>query len=309
MYQPLVSVVIATYNGEAFLAKQLDSIANQTYSNIEVIVVDDRSTDSTALLVNTYVEKYQNVKLFINDQNLGYVKNFEKGFLLAKGDFIAPSDQDDIWEPNKIEILLNEIGEHEIVYCNSCLIDENDHPLHKKLSDIKTLRDFDTCLNFTIGNTPAGHAMLINKSLLQRCIPFPTMMPHDFWLCFVATCIAPIKYIDQILVQYRQHSSNVFGAVKVEGGKKVVRKKTVKATKQALAKERMRWLYETCPQTLTYQKGVLFKLYTSYQSFSLVNNWVRMVTFFKNWEAILAYKKKSTFRKLLFCLKMFVMIK
>jgi glycosyltransferase involved in cell wall biosynthesis len=309
MYQPLVSVVMATYNGAAFLAKQLDSIVNQTYSNIEVIVVDDKSTDGTALLVNSYVEKCQNVRLFVNDQNLGYVKNFEKGFLLAKGEIIAPCDQDDIWDIRKIELLLAEMGTHEIVYCNSSLIDGNDHPLHKKLSDIKTLRDFDTCLNFTIGNTPAGHAMLINKSLIQRCIPFPTMVPHDFWLGFVATCVAPIKYVDQVLVQYRQHNSNVFGAVKVEGGKKVVRKKNSKATEQALARERMRWLYEKCPQTLSYQKAVLYKLYTSYQSFSLVNNWVRMVTFFKNWEAILAYKKKPTSRKLLFCLKMFVMIK
>lgn len=309
MYQPLVSVVIATYNGEQFIAKQLDSIVNQTYSNIEVIVVDDRSTDGTAALVNIYSEKYANVWLVVNEQNLGYVKNFEKGFLLAKGDIIAPCDQDDIWDVRKIEVLLAEMGNHEIVYCNSSLIDANDQPLHKNLSDIKHLRSFDNCLNYTIGNTAAGHAMLIKKEVIERCIPFPTMIPHDFWLGFVATCVGPIKYVNQLLVQYRQHGSNVFGAVKVEGAKKVFRKKNSKATEQALARERMRLLYEKCPEALIYQKTVLHKLYTSYQSFSLVNNWVRMLTFFKNWEPILAYKNKPKFRKLLFCLKMFVMIK
>ena len=137
MYQPLVSVVIATYNGQQFLASQIESIINQTYTNIEVIVLDDKSIDNTVLIVEKYAAQYPNIRLVINEENLGYIKNFEKGFLLVKGDVIAPCDQDDIWYSNKIEVLLQHMGNHEIVYCNSELIDVNGNKLHKNLSDIK----------------------------------------------------------------------------------------------------------------------------------------------------------------------------
>lgn len=309
MHNPLISVVIATYNGEQFLGKQLDSIIKQTYQNLEIIIVDDQSTDNTVAIVKAYAEKYPKIKLVANEQNLGYVENFEKGFLLANGNLIAPCDQDDIWYHNKLEILLQQLGDHEIVYCNSELIDKNGEKLHKNLSDFKHLRSFDNCLNYTIGNTAAGHAMLIKKEVITRCIPFPTMIPHDFWLGFVATCVGPIKYYDKVLVQYRQHSSNVFGAVKVAGEKKAIRKKNNKTTQQKLARQKMQLLYEKCPDNLPYQKQVLCNLNSSYKSFSLANNWLRMITFFKNWQSILAFKNKPKYRKWLFCIKMFIMVK
>ena len=124
---PLVSVVIATYNGERFIGKQLDSILAQTYPNIEVIIVDDCSSDNTVNLLQQYAAIHQNIFIYQNDKNLGYVKNFEKGMLLSKGDFIAPSDQDDIWLPQKIQVLMNAISNDCIVYCNSALIDDEDN--------------------------------------------------------------------------------------------------------------------------------------------------------------------------------------
>ncbi len=305
--QPLVSVVIATYNGEVFLKQQLDSIINQTYKHLEIIIVDDCSTDNTTALVKEYQQHNSNIKLFINEKNLGYVKNFEKGMLLASGEFIAPCDQDDIWCDDKIATLIAQKGNHEIVYGNSELIDDNGKSLNKKLSEVKHFESFNDCLNYTIGNTVPGHGMLIDKDVIQRCIPFPTMIPHDFWIGFVATCKGEIKYIDKVLVQYRQHTANVFGAVKVSHAKKKI--KPNKQQVQQQARERMRLLYLKCPDELTEQKQVLHDLYTSYQSFSLANNWLRMITFFKYRKRILAYKNKPAFRKWLFCFKMFVMIK
>ena len=84
---PLVSVVIATYNGEKFLAEQLDSIFNQSYKNIEVIAVDDASSDSTYNILKQYSLKYKNLKIFVNEKNLGYIKNFEKRFYAFKRRF------------------------------------------------------------------------------------------------------------------------------------------------------------------------------------------------------------------------------
>lgn len=304
---PLVSVVLAAYNGERFLEQQIDSILDQTYPNLELIIVDDCSSDNTPAILNKYVQRDTRVKVFANSQNLGYVRNFEKGLLLASGDYIAPSDQDDIWMDNKISLLMKEMGDHEIVYCNSELIDDNGNSLHKKLSDIKRLLSFDNCLNYAIGGTAPGHGMIVTKQLIGRCIPFPTMIPHDYWLAFVATCRMPIKFVDIPLVKYRQHTQNVFGAVKVAEGKRKKQKLNKEQNLSAI-RERMRVLYEKCPLELK-QKQVYKELLKSYQSFALINNINRMLLFFKHRHEILAYKNRSEFRKLLFCFKMFFKIK
>ncbi|MEK7198913.1 MAG: glycosyltransferase, partial [Bacteroidota bacterium] len=116
---PLISVVMATYNGERFLSEQLESILSQSYPNIEMIVVDDGSVDSTVALVESYIKRYPAIRLYVNEENLGYIKNFEKGMLLANGEYIALSDQDDIWRKDKLALLMERIGTHEIIYSNS----------------------------------------------------------------------------------------------------------------------------------------------------------------------------------------------
>ena len=276
---PLVSVVIATYNGQRFIADQIDSILNQTYKNLEIIAIDDCSTDNTVEILNSYLPKDERIKLIVNESNLGYVKNFEKGLKVCAGKYIAPSDQDDIWMKEKIEVLLGKMESHEIVYSNSELIDSHGESLHKKLSDIKRLLSFDDCLTYAIGNTAPGHAMLVTKELVNRCYPFPTMIPHDYWLGFVATCTGPIKFVDIPLVKYRQHTQNVFGAVKVVEGK---RKKAQFTKQQKLAqiRERMLLLYEKCPASLAKQKKVYHDLVESYKDFSLPNDFKRMRLFF-----------------------------
>jgi glycosyltransferase involved in cell wall biosynthesis len=308
---PLISVVVATYNGARFIGAQLDSIVQQTYPNIEVIVVDDRSTDNTATILHTYATQYSNIKVFINEENLGYVKNFEKGMLLATGDFIAPSDQDDIWLPEKLSILMRERGDHLIVYCNSELINDENQKIGKKLSDIKRLVSYDDCLTYAIGNAAAGHAMLFPRSLVANCVPLPTMIPHDYWLGFVATFTSPLKYIDTPLVLYRQHNANVFGATKIKSADGTIPKRKKKTTTQENeeAKERMRLLYEKCPDHLIEQKEVYRLLNKSYQDFSLSNNFLRMYLFFKYNKRMMAFKHRSLLRRWLFCLKMFFKIK
>jgi len=303
MPDTLVSVVVATYNGEKYVGLQLDSIIQQTHRNIEVIVVDDCSTDNTYSVLKKYAEDYPNIKIFANETNAGYVKNFEKGMLLAKGNYIALSDQDDIWELDKIAILLREIGDHEIIYSNSALIDSEGNSLHKTTSDVRRQFGYSDCLMYAIGAWAPGHAMLITRDLVNRCLPFPNIVTHDFWLGFIATTKGPLKFISKPLVNYRQHDSNVFGSVKVKGRKK---KKYTTQQEQDMLRERMKLLYDRCPDNLTEQKQAFFNLYKGYQSFSLSNDWLRMITFFKHRDKILAYKNKSAIGKCLFCLKTFV---
>jgi glycosyltransferase involved in cell wall biosynthesis len=304
---PLISVVLATYNGELFIGKQLDSILAQTYSNIEVIIVDDGSSDNTLAILQSYATQYASIHLYFNEENLGYVKNFEKGMLLAKGDFIAPSDQDDIWLPEKLTTLYTQIESHEIIYSNSELIDAQGKLLGKRMSDLRRQRGYDDCLMYSIGSWAPGHAMLIRKTLVVRAAPFPTVMSHDLWLGFVATCKGAIKYIDTPLVYYRQHAANVFGAIKV--AETIKKKKSSKADELTEIRLRMNLMYEKCPNDHMPNKKVFYQLTQSYQSFSLNNNFRRMFIFFKYRDKILAYKNKSALGRWLFCFKMFFKIK
>ncbi len=309
--RPLVSIVMATYNGIKYIPEQLDSLLAQTYARIEIIVTDDASTDDTPALLQTYADKHANIRLLLNRENIGYVKNFEKGMLAAAGDLIAPSDQDDIWKSEKIERMVAAMGDEEIIYCNSELIDQNNALLGKKLSEIKLFANFNNCLNYTVGNSAPGHAMLIRKKVVLDSVPLPTMVPHDYWLGFVATFTTGLVFLDEIYVQYRQHENNVFGVSqpKDESGRKKKRKKKSKQLKRAYARERMRLMYEKCPATLVEQKKALEILNRTYQNFSLYNNWMRMITFFKYRNQIMAYKRRSEFRKWLYCLKIFFTIR
>src|ERR1700753_2011765 len=104
MDNPLVSIALCTYNGAVYLKEQLDSLIAQTYPNIEIVVVDDRSADDTWQLLTGYANTYPQFKIHQNAQNLGFVKNFEHAASLCSGELIALCDQDDIWHPEKIAL-------------------------------------------------------------------------------------------------------------------------------------------------------------------------------------------------------------
>ncbi|ULQ51461.1 glycosyltransferase family 2 protein [Flavihumibacter fluvii] len=303
---PLISVVMATYNGERFLAEQIDSILRQTYPTIEIIAIDDGSTDGTLTMLQEYASRFPQLTVVRNERNLGYVRNFEKGMLLAHGDLIALSDQDDIWLPEKLSTLYEHLGNHEIIYSNSELVDESGLSLHRKMSDIRNQISYDDCLMYTVGAWAPGHAMLFRSSLVQRCLPFPTIVTHDFWLGFVAACKGAIKYLDIPLVKYRQHNANAIGAN--TQAKRAGSTKTGKAEKQQILRQRMQLLYEKCPAENIQQKKVLHDLHLSYQDHSFKNNWSRMSIFLQYRKKMLAYKKKSDFMQVLFCLKTFFKI-
>jgi glycosyltransferase involved in cell wall biosynthesis len=307
---PVVSIVIATYNGNLYLAQQMESVVAQSYPHIEIIVVDDCSTDNTMEILKSFQLKYSNIKIFCNEYNLGYIKNFEKGCSLATGEFIALCDQDDYWHPDKIKKMQAAIGDYPLIYCDSVLCDESLKPIGVNISDRVNCRDFDNCLQQAVFCRIYGHATLIKKSFMQKAIPFLEVIPHDWWLCYMATFYGGMKYLPEPLASYRQHSANIFGAA---GGKSRKHNKVNKAEKNRLEMERIRTrikaFYDVCPNELTKEKEVLRMLVKTYQSFSLVNNFQRMIVFFKNQEQLLASKKRSAIRKYLFCLKMFVMIK
>ena len=304
-HNPLVSVVLASYNGEKYIEEQIKSILQQTYSPIELIIADDASTDNTVSIIRQFQASHSCIKLFTSKCNEGYIKNFEKGMSMATGEYIALSDQDDIWEEEKLCRLMEEIGNHELIYSDSLLIYDNGVSMNKKLSDVKRLVDFDDCLCYTIGGSVPGHAMLISQRLITQCYPFPPGIPHDYWIGFVATFRGTMKFIPEALVRYRQHYNNIAG---IPGSPYRQSHKNRENETQLAIKSRMKLLFEKCPADLP-QKAVLGAIAESYSNFSLKNNLRRVVLFFDNYEKILSFKKKPEWKKWLFCLKMFVMIK
>ena len=217
---PLVSIALCTYNGEKFLSRLLESIVNQSYRNIEIIITDDCSVDNTWSILEIYREKDSRIKLNRNEKNLGYIKNFEKTILSCTGTYIALADQDDIWLPDKITVSVENIKNNILVYHDSNFIDENDAPLGtESMSTRYNMYDGDSCLPFILSNCVSGHASLFNADIKKYIFPFNGQFYHDWWLAYVAFNVGTVKYIDKILVHYRQHNDSITDNLKLRNSR------------------------------------------------------------------------------------------
>lgn len=206
----MVSIVMCVYNGESYLRQQIDSILSQTYSDIELLILDDCSTDSSASIIKGYLERDQRVRLIQNEFNLGFNKNFEKGFEISRGELIAISDQDDVWLSNKISQLVENINDNILIYSNSSLIDESGNPISGKLDTKIHHVDNPGFKSFLDDNFITGHTALFKRELLKYALPFPEdVFFYDWWLGFTAAYVGRVKYLDQVLTEYRIHSLSV----------------------------------------------------------------------------------------------------
>ncbi len=207
MDQPLVSIAMCTYNGAVYLREQLDSLVAQTYPNLEIVVADDRSSDETIDILKEYTERYKNIKFvfYINETNLGYIRNFEKVIGICSGDYIALCDQDDIWDKEKINVLMKHIGDHMLIYHDSEFIDDEGRSLGKKVSDIRNCYSGNDPRVFLFENCVSGHALLFKADLMKYAGNFKPEIVHDWWLAYAATNAGSICFLNDVLVKYRQH--------------------------------------------------------------------------------------------------------
>ena len=300
----LVSVILGTFNGEKYIREQLDSILNQTYSNIEIIITDDASTDETIDILKEYQNKFSDkVKLLLNDKNVGYVKNFERGVRQAKGELIAFSDQDDYWYPNKIEEKVKNIGDNDVVYCDSNLVDESLNEKEGLFSNSHNFVDSKNPLNFTIRNCVSGHAMLFKRSLLGNNFSFPKKIPHDWWITFLASFKNGVKYIDIPLVKYRLHDSNVLAQGKHR-----------RRRKEELNEERVNRIHFFSYASQKFkgfekEKKVLKKISESYISNSVFCRVKRVSCFVSNVFDLFLILERSKVKKLSYAFSMFFKVR
>jgi glycosyltransferase involved in cell wall biosynthesis len=217
--QPLVSIALCTYNGENFLAEQLDSLVKQTYPNLEIIVTDDRSTDGTYAVLTNYAQQYSFVKIFKNEYNLGHTKNFEKAISLCTGDYIELADQDDVWALDKITQMVANIGDSALIYHDSEFIDDKGNSLGKKLSDVINMYQGRSALPLLFMNCVTGHASLFKAELRKYLGSFNPEFHHDWWIGLIATQHGGIKYLDKTLVKYRQHGNSFTDILELKDSK------------------------------------------------------------------------------------------
>lgn len=296
--QPPVSVAICTFNGAKFLKQQIDSILTQSYPNIaEIICVDDSSSDNTLNILHDYQSKDQRFKIFTNQSNLGYIKNFEKALTLCSEEYIALSDQDDLWYPNKIERLMSNIGDNLMIYSDTEYIDENNHKIGKKLSSFRNLGVCTSCLNLALFNGISSHTMIIKKELVRMAVPFSLKVPHDYWLSFAAAKKNKIAFINETLVGYRQHTCNALGGFGLGG---VKRKDPLTDTY-----DRLMAFLSLLEEDYTYERNVIEQIADKYKKLTLKKRILKVILFLKHKNELLFFKKHCSFRKIVYCISMF----
>lgn len=218
-----VAILLSTYNGEKYLAEQIESIQKQTYSNWHLYIRDDGSSDNTVAIINKFVQKDNRIH-FLKDEckHLRPMKSFFKLLEDVQADYYFFCDQDDFWLKSKLKIMLFEISKYQntpaMVYCNLKCVDKDLQPLknsfEKMIGRIRGKSRF-------IGNDVPGCVMVINNSLkkitLENLKFYAGIVMHDWWLALVAQQFGSIGFVDKKLVLYRQHGDNAIGAGKSGG--------------------------------------------------------------------------------------------
>ena len=198
---------MATYNGECFLREQIDSILKQLDDDDELIISDDGSTDKTLDIIREYNDN--RIKLLYNNQH-NYTSNFENALRHAKGDYIFLSDQDDIWEDNKVAITLSYLKKYDFIVSNATIIDRNNSIIsNSRNSNFLIGTGF---LRNIIKTYYLGCCMAFKRKVLNVALPFPTnrsLCYHDAWITVVSELLFKTHVCNECLIRYRIHENNV----------------------------------------------------------------------------------------------------
>lgn len=289
-----VSVAMASYNGEKYIREQIESIFAQTHRHIELIITDDASTDDTVAVIKEMQLKYPLIRLFPQLENKGVNKTFEHSIVNCSGEFIAIADQDDIWEKDKIEVLLDNIGNADAIFADALLVDAEGRSMQKNFHELMNLQSYHSGAPFLMGNCVPGHGVLMKRDFAKRILPFPDTMMFDRWISFCAAAGNGINYIEKSLVKYRQHDSNVVGMGK---SKEQRPSKEIRFNRKLAELKSM----EAAPIKDEGTKKILHEMLSLFhRKFSFR----RSAFFFRHFNEILVIKRKSTLKKIMYCIKM-----
>ncbi len=212
---PLVSIVVSTYNGEKYLEEQLQSLIEQDYANLEIIVSDDFSSDNTWEILEKWRHNYPDlIRIFRNEANVGWSRNFGNGIAYTKGEYIAWCDQDDRWMSDKISVMVDAFQK----YPDATLIYHDAYEF-KGQDEIILKKNEQFYWGMFEGSDPVslfwhcrilGHRMMFPAKLKEYILP-PIDFSYDWWIQVLAVSIGRIYYVDKKLVAQRQHGNNATG--------------------------------------------------------------------------------------------------
>lgn len=201
----MISVCMATYNGEKFVGQQIKSILVQLGDDDELIISDDSSTDSTVEIIKSFNDS--RIKLYIGQYH-NPTLNFENAFSKASGEYIFLSDQDDIWLDNKIEVVMKYLNNYDLVAHNCLFIDEDSHIIDDRL--LFNIKDSQKgFIRNLIHNHYCGCCMAFNRKVLCQSRPYPQGIMHDIWVGLVAELWFSPIIINEPLILHRLHLNNV----------------------------------------------------------------------------------------------------
>ena len=220
-----IDILLATYNGEKYLSELIDSILSQTYKNIRLIISDDCSKDNTREILDKYKKEDSRVIVYKQEQNQGYVKNFE--FLLKKveSDYYMLADQDDVWLPEKVEKSLQKLKAEnaDLVFGDLEVVDQNLKTIYPSFNDFmllsrkiqKYIKSYK--LNY-LYNCITGCTILAKSKFISQILPMPTTSKyfiHDHWIGIIMSTYGKLAYMPEKYIKYRQHGDNQVGTNKI----------------------------------------------------------------------------------------------
>lgn len=198
---------MATYNGERFIKQQVFSILDQLEDFDELIISDDGSSDNTVKIVSEIQDN--RISLVKNVGAKGYTSNFENALLQARNNIIFLSDQDDIWEPNKVEVCVKQLNQFALVVHDARIVDANLNLISISYFDERGV--YRSSLGNIIKFGYLGCCMAFKKEVLIKALPFPcnrSLCTHDNWLYLVGSVFFRIGIISEALIRYRRHGNN-----------------------------------------------------------------------------------------------------
>ena len=223
----IISVLLSAFNGDAFIQEQVESIVKQNFNSFNIIIRDDGSKNSNYEFTKNISDKY-NIPIIVddkNDENMGSVKSYNRLLCQSKSDYICFSDQDDVWEKdklfhsfNRMKKLEKKYGSHMPILVHSDLVvcDQHLRMINHSFINYIKLDPSKKSLNYLlVQNNVTGCTMIINRALKEKSMPIPkSACVHDWWFALVASLFGIIDFINIPTVFYRQHSGNQIGAKK-----------------------------------------------------------------------------------------------
>lgn len=203
----MISVCIATYNGEKYIKEQLESILKQIGPDDEVVISDDNSNDGTVEIISQLND--DRILLVKNNCPRSYTRNFENALRHSSGDIIFLSDQDDVWIDDKLSIMAASLNEYDFVVSDAVVVNEILETINiSHFEQNKVKKGF--WINF-MRTRYIGACMAFRRTVLDVAIPFPSnhkLCAHDYWLTLIAESMFKVNLEPSRLIMYRRHDEN-----------------------------------------------------------------------------------------------------